>query len=183
MTLADDILNFWYEPGEPRIRQDWFQRSDTFDQEIRDRFFGEYERAVAGDHDALAATPRGALALIIMLDQFPRNLFRDDARAYATDAKAMSLAATAVGQGHDAELNWMERLFLYMPYQHAEDLVLQERSVALFTSLANADSLQSAIKHHDIVKRFGRFPHRNQVLGRPSTPDEVAFLAEHGRGF
>ncbi len=193
MTLEDntpgtdiqppDVLDFWFDGPASRMRDVWFKRSDPFDAAIRARFSDAYHGAAAGACDHWMADGPGALALVILLDQVPRNLFRDDARAYATDAKALAHARAAIDAGFDRDLNWVERMFLYMPYQHAEDLAVQDRSVELFSQLPNAESLKAAEGHRAVIRRFGRFPHRNRDLGRDTTSEEAQFLEESGRGF
>ncbi|MEK9673224.1 MAG: DUF924 family protein [Rhodospirillaceae bacterium] len=183
MDLTDDILTFWFSDGPVEDRAVWFKPDPDFDREIKARFADAAGRAAAGELDGMAETARGALALIILLDQMPRNLYRGDARAFAADGKALAVAEAAIAHGLDAQMNWAERMFLYMPYQHAEDLAVQDRSVELFALLGRPSTLEFAQKHRDIVARFGRFPHRNADLGRLSTADEQAFLTEHGRGF
>ena len=187
-----DILAFWFgRPGEPGYgepRGVWFRKDAAFDDEIRRRFLPAVEAALAGQLAHWAATPDGLLALLIMLDQFPRNLFRGTAQAFAGDAQARQLAAVAIDQGWDAPLAAVEKLFVYLPFEHSESLADQVRSMALFTALAtghagNDGFLDYARRHHEIIARFGRFPHRNAALGRPSTPAEVEFLAQPGSSF
>jgi len=178
----DDVLAFWFEEHG---REDWFTRSDAFDVTLRVRLGAAYERAAAGDLDGWAATPDGALALILLLDQVPRNLFRDDPRAFATDAKACEIARAAVDAGHDLALPAPERrLFVYLPFEHSEDAGDQALSVALCKErLGNDDYAEYARRHKAVIDRFGRFPHRNAVLGRETTADEAAFLKETPTGF
>ncbi len=187
-----DILAFWFgRPGEPehsRPRGVWFSKDAAFDDEIRRRFLPSVEAALAGQLAHWAATPDGLLALLILLDQFPRNLFRGTAQAFAGDAQARQLAAVAIDQGWDAPLAAVEKLFVYLPFEHSESLADQERSLALFAAMAAAHAgndgfLDYARQHHEIIARFGRFPHRNAALGRPSTPAEVEFLAQPGSSF
>lgn len=193
---ARAVLAFWFAvPGDPehgRMRRIWFAKDEAFDEEIRQRFLADYEAAAAGGYDGLATTPSGALALAILLDQFPRNLFRGTARAFATDAKARALAERAVEAGFDQRLVPVERLFLYLPFEHSENLADQHRSVALFESLpvtpnfpeaTRDDVVDYARRHLAIIERFGRFPHRNAALGRTSTPEELVFLTEPGSAF
>jgi uncharacterized protein (DUF924 family) len=187
-----DILAFWFgRPGDPaygQARSVWFRKDAGFDDEIRSRFLADVEAALAGQLAHWAATPDGLLALLILLDQFPRNLFRGEARAFAGDAQALALAATAVAEGWDQPLSAVEKLFVYLPFEHSESLADQERSLALFTELAAAHAgcegfLDYARRHFEVIARFGRFPHRNAALGRDSTADEAAYLAQPGSGF
>ncbi len=175
MTTAAELVAFWREAGEAA----WFRKDDAFDAEFRARFLAAHEAAAHGEFDHWAGTAEGALALILLLDQFPRNCFRGSPRMFATDAKAVAAAEAAIAAGHDLELPADIRVFIYLPFEHAEDLALQERCVALCAPLRE-DYLRYAVVHRDIIARFGRFPHRNAVLGRESTAEELAFLAEGG---
>jgi uncharacterized protein (DUF924 family) len=192
----EDVLTFWFgPPGAPPLANAarWFARDDGFDAAIAARFGALAERAAAGGLDAWRATPTGALALVIALDQFPRNLHRESPLAFASDPLARDVAKDARARRFDRALAPVERAFLYLPYEHAEDLALQEESVALFGELAAeappelADHLRETLdyarRHRDIIARFGRFPHRNRVLGRASTALEEAFLREPGSSF
>jgi uncharacterized protein (DUF924 family) len=187
------VRDFWFGRGAEfgRVRKIWFEKNDAFDRDCGD-FLEEYERAARGEYDAMADTPAGAVALIVLLDQIPRNLFRGTARAFATDAKARAVARQAVEAGMDRDLLPVERVFLYLPFEHSESLEDQERSVALFESLpVTADypaaerdnTVDYARRHKVIIERFGRFPHRNAALGRKSTPEEIAFLAGPNSSF
>jgi uncharacterized protein (DUF924 family) len=190
-TPDEQVLAFWFGiPGDPwfcQPRPEWFRKDAAFDERIRREFAPLREALSAGDHRDWLEAPRSALALVIVLDQFSRNLFRGDARAFAEDARARSAADEAVRRGFDTLVTPVERSFFYLPFMHSEDLGDQERSVALFEALAgrdaNSSGLDYARRHRDIIARFGRFPHRNAALGRPSTPEEVAFLAEPGSSF
>lgn len=185
-----EILGFWFgAPGSPEhgtVRALWFTKSDATDGLMRARFATEVEAALRGDRDAWAATPRGALALILLLDQFTRNIHRDTARAFAGDVQALNLARGLVEHGTDLTLQPHERWFVYMPFEHSEYLADQHEGVRLFEQLA-ADGLAAplpwAIKHREVIEQFGRFPHRNGILGRASTPEEVAFLQQPGSWF
>jgi len=159
----------------------WFKADDVFDGEIRARFTGTYEAAGRGALDHWEETADGTLALLLLLDQFPRNLFRGEARAYATDAPARAVSDRAIARGIDREFPIPERQFFYMPLMHSEDLAAQERCLALFRDGGDAPGIRHAEIHADIIRRFGRFPHRNRVLGRIATPEEQAFL--DGGGF
>jgi uncharacterized protein (DUF924 family) len=180
-------LDFWFGPPPGGFRPEWFAKDAAFDASIRTQFLSTYERAARAELDGWSESADGALALVIVLDQFPRNLFRDDARAFATDARARRTASDAIARGLDRALVPLQRMFLYLPFEHSEDIADQDRSVALFESIEDASVrdavLDYALRHRDIVRRFGRFPHRNRVLGRTSTPAEVAFLATPGSSF
>jgi len=186
---AEEVLDFWFgredEPGYGGFREEWFRKDPEFDREVRDRFEGLHQEAAAGHLDGWKADARGCLALVILLDQFPRNMYRGDPRSYATDRKAQETAEYAVDRALDRELPEFQRMFLYMPFMHSEDLEHQRRSVELFRALGEdeADADSYAVRHMVIVERFGRFPHRNEVLGRPTTPEEAEFLKEPGSSF
>lgn len=173
---ADDVLAFWLAAGAKR----WFEHDDTFDSEVRAKFAGTYEAAAAGLLGAWESSPQHALALVIALDQFPRNMFRGSARAFATDPQARAVAERALGQGFDRQIALPARVFFYLPFEHAEDLADQQRAVALIRGTGDADLIKWAVLHVDIIRRFGRFPHRNALLGRTSTPEEQAFLDAGG---
>jgi uncharacterized protein (DUF924 family) len=176
IATADDVLAFWRAAGP----QQWFTKDDTFDAEIRTRFLPIYEAAAAGALAEWEATPGGALALTIVLDQFPRNMFRNDPRAFAADAAARAVADRALARGFDAQVPSGERMFFYLPFEHSEAMADQERCCALFRAMGDADLLRWAELHADIIRRFGRFPHRNAVLGRTTTPAEKSFLDDDG---
>jgi uncharacterized protein (DUF924 family) len=198
MSSAREVLDFWFGPpiaGPPsaeRLRF-WFAGEAQSDQLIRERFAVAVEQARAGHFQDWTSTPLGALALILLLDQFPRNIYRHSPLAYAADAQALRVCCDLMAKGHDRQLSLIERAFAYLPLEHAEDLHLQERSVEAFRGLlaeASAEWRQVtesfhdyAVRHRDVIARFGRFPHRNQVLGRLSTPEEEAFLKEPGSSF
>lgn len=175
LPSPSDIVTFWRNAGYER----WYTKDDAFDQELRDRFMGTWEAARDGKLSAWQNSDDGALALLIVLDQFPRNMFRNDARAFSTDALARDVATRAIAEGRDQRIEQGMRAFMYLPFEHSEDMADQERSVALFEPLG-ADSLKWAVLHADIIRKFDRFPHRNTVLGRATTPDEAAFLDEGG---
>jgi uncharacterized protein (DUF924 family) len=175
-NLTNEILTFWFGSGDDEVRDIWFKKDDTFDQEIRERFGTARQTAAAGGHDDWANTADGALALVILLDQFSRNLCRGSADAFATDEKSLSIAKAAIDNGFDLAQHPIRRGFFYLPFEHSENLAEQVRSIELFTALGNEHTLKYAVEHHDIIERFGRFPHRNAVLGRESTAEEQAFL-------
>ena len=191
MLTPHDVLDFWFgapgSSGYGKPRDVWFKKSDVFDQAVRARFLLVYELAADGRLAAWHATPRALLALIIVCDQFPRNMFRHDARAFATDAQALAATERMVEPGWDMQLAPIERQFVYLPFEHAEDLAMQQRGVELFARVtadpALADAPVWARKHLDIIARFGRFPHRNAILGRESTPEELEFLQQPGSSF
>ncbi len=172
-----EVVEFWRQAGPPR----WFKKDPEFDGEIRRRFLAAHEAAAAGKLSAWEASAEGALALLILLDQFPRNMFRASPRAFATDPLALAIAANAIVRGFDAQVPAAMRGFFFLPFQHSENLVEQEHGVALYRAVGDADGLKWAEIHADIIRRFGRFPHRNAVLGRATTPAEQAFL--DGGGF
>lgn len=172
----EQVVAFWREAGPPR----WFAKDRDFDAEVRRRFLRHHEAAVAGALAAWEEAPASALALLIVLDQFPRNIFRDDARAYAADAQARGVADRAMARGFDRAFDNPYRRFFYLPLMHSEDLADQERCIRLCRDAADPEGVKFAEIHADIIRRFGRFPHRNAELGRPSTEDEEAFLAAGG---
>jgi len=173
----DAVLAFWREAGPDK----WFKKDTAFDDEVRTRFLATYEAAAAGQLADWERTVEGALALTVMLDQFPRNMFRGDARTYAADPLARAVAGRALARGFDRGMANSNRQFFYLPFEHSESISDQERCCALFRAAGDADDLKWAELHADIIRRFGRFPHRNAVLGRTTTPEEQAFL--DGGGF
>jgi uncharacterized protein (DUF924 family) len=173
MTWIDEVLRFWFLELGPK---DWFAVNVAVDEAIKARFGALYREVERTPPVPSALDARGHLAAVIVFDQFPRNLFRHTPHAFATDALALSFSLHAVEHGMDEGLGQHERQFLYMPFMHCENVAMQERSLELFTALDHADSLRSARTHKDIIDRFGRFPYRNQALGRVSTAAEEAFL-------
>jgi uncharacterized protein (DUF924 family) len=175
-----DILDFWRAAGPRR----WFEKSDAFDAAIRLRFEPTHHAAARGEYDRWIERADGALALVILLDQFPRNLFRGSAHSYATDPLARRIASEALARGHDKRLESALRPFIYLPFEHSEDLADQDRSVALCETMkaetGDEGFLKWAIGHREVIVRFGRFPHRNRALGRATTAEEQAFLDEGG---
>jgi uncharacterized protein (DUF924 family) len=186
-----EVIEFWFGPRSApdygRPRDVWFEKSADFDAEVRDRFVGTWVAAAQHQLDHWMDEPESALALIIVLDQFPRNMFRASAKAFVADRQAQAVAEKFVARGWDRDLAPAQRWFAYLPFEHAESLPLQERSVALFETLQHDPESASAIdyarRHHDIIRRFGRFPHRNAILGRDSTPEEIEFLKQPGSSF
>jgi len=177
---ARSVLDFWFVATAP---EKWFKKDAAFDEDVRSRFATTYRRAAAGALDVWQATPLGCVALIIALDQFPRNMFRGDARAFATDEAARAVLRSALERAFDAGLSVQEKQFLYMPLQHSEDAADQALSVALNAATGDPDLLKWAEAHKRIIDEFGRFPHRNETLGRRSTPEEAAFLTRPGSSF
>ncbi|MBN8480825.1 MAG: DUF924 family protein [Xanthomonadales bacterium] len=175
MNEAEAVVAFWRDAGPAR----WFTKDPAFDARFRDRFLDLHERAAAGALDAWIESAHSALALVVLLDQFPRNAFRGSARMHATDADARRVAARIVDSGIDRDIEPELRVFCYLPFAHSEDLADQDRSVALMRTLGS-EALAHAEDHRDIIRRFGRFPHRNAVLGRSTTPAEQAFLDSGG---
>ena len=172
-----EILSFWREAGPNR----WYSKDAAFDATIRARFMALWERAVSGGLSCWEATDDGALALVIVLDQFPRNMFRDEPRAYSSDALALETARRTIARGADRRIEPELAEFLYLPFMHSEHLADQLRCVELFRNEGSPENLKYAEDHADIIRRFGRFPHRNRILGRVTTPQEQAFL--DGGGF
>jgi uncharacterized protein (DUF924 family) len=178
-TWVGEVIHFWFEELE---KTRWFKRSDDVDAQIRKRFLALHERLVA--QGGLGVTePRSILAVVIVLDQFSRNLFRDDARAFAADSIARRLSRTAIEQGFDAAMRRQERYFLYLPFEHSEDREDQALSLKLIKSLGNEEWTHYAKSHKTTIDRFARFPHRNAALNRDSTPDEIEFLKKPSERF
>jgi uncharacterized protein (DUF924 family) len=185
MTHAIDVLQFWFADGLTTDRKVWFEKDAAFDTACAD-FNDARDLAKAGSLDAWAETPKGGLALLILLDQFSRNLHRSTAEAFAADAKARSIARAMLARGFDQALTPVERMFVYLPFEHSEDVADQDLSVRLFAALdavAGGDMHDHAVRHRDVIRRFGRFPHRNAALGRANTAEEDAYLAEPDAGF
>jgi uncharacterized protein (DUF924 family) len=199
MDERDEVLGFWFGELSTDGRADqahaqrWWTHDAAFDGVVRERFGALYDAVAAGERERWLESARGALAYVIVLDQFSRNMFRDSPQAFAQDARARSAALSAIDRGFDRQLALDERGFLYMPLMHSEELAQQDRCVALFTAfrdeLAGEDrkrvenSLDFAERHRAIIQRFGRFPHRNHALGRSSTPEELQFLKQPGSSF
>ena len=190
LSTPADVLSFWFDNASEAL---WYERNDAFDAAIRARFGDTLEAALRGDLDDWAQTPESWLALLIVRDQFSRNLYRDDARAWSADEGTQVLALDGIARGDDQQLAPAQRVFAYMPLEHAESRVLQKHCVHLFERLVASQPvterprvqgfLDYARRHHDVIERFGRFPHRNAMLGRPDTPAEQAYLATPGAGF
>lgn len=184
-----DVLEFWFGPpaGRGAKRAEWFRKNADFDAEIRRRFLATYEAAAAGALDHWMQNPEDCLALIVVLDQFPRNMFRGSARAFAADAKTREVTRHLLARDWDKDMRPVERQFVYLPLEHSENLADQEQCHALMLAIdgfaETAGLHEWAMKHLVIIRRFGRFPHRNAALGRESTTEEIAFLAQPGSSF
>lgn len=174
------VWRFWFED---LTRADWFRKSDALDQRIRADFGDVHREISTGLPYVCLADPRATLAAIIVLDQFSRNMFRGTPAAFASDPKALAIAEMAVSRGFDQQLEPVQRWFMYLPFEHSEDRAVQERSVDLFGRLGDNDALKYALEHKAIIDRFGRYPHRNAILGRISTAEELAFLQQPGSSF
>lgn len=189
MSTPDEVLEFWFPADQARASKLWWGKDPQLDAEIRERFGPTLRAARAGELDHWAELARGRLALIVVLDQLSRNIHRNDPEAFAADARARALTEEGLARGHDRELQAIERLFFYLPLEHSESLDDQERCIALMQALADEFGEQYvgyvdyAVRHRDIIARFGRFPHRNAVLGRPSTAEELEFLTQPGSSF
>ncbi|MEG4804003.1 DUF924 family protein [Microcoleus sp. ARI1-B5] len=187
----NEVLDFWFgrsnSPEFGKVQKKWFEKDADFDGEVRSRFLSQYERAASGQLDSWLDSPENCLALILLLDQFGRNMFRENAQAFATDSKALAAAQHAVKNHFDRELLTVQKWFIYLPFEHSENLEHQQKSVELFRQLSgepDSDSvIDFAVRHFKIIERFGRFPHRNQILGRETTPEEAEFLRQPGSGF
>lgn len=179
--VKKEILKFWFEDSAPA---QWFRKNPDFDAAIAEKFMGDYELAVSGIFDGWKNDAEGCLALCILFDQFPRNMFRDSPRSFSTDPQALSVARHAVGRKYDALLPVSRRPFIYLPFEHSESAGDQAMSVKLFETLKNDDPVvfEYACKHKDVIDRFGRFPHRNRILGRENTAVEQEYL-DSGGGF
>jgi uncharacterized protein (DUF924 family) len=188
MKRVEEILEFWFGASDAkRDARVWFVPDAAFDQACIAGFLADHERAAAGRLDDWRATPRSALALILLLDQLPRNMFRGTARAFATDREAVTVAKDAVARRFDRALTVTERAFVYLPFEHSEHLDDQQESVRLFRELADRDPAMSGYReyaqhHMEVIRRFGRFPHRNAILGRTSTPEEAQFMVRSSYG-
>ncbi len=179
-TWAADVLRFWFQ--DLKLEQ-WFKKDEAVDAAIVSRFSGTHRFVEAADAASLIADPETARAALIVFDQFSRNMFRGTPRAFASDARAFAIADVVVARNWDQALSKQERLFIYLPFEHDEKPSSQQRSVALITSLGDELYTKSALAHQAIIARFGRFPHRNEILGRVSTPEEIEFLMQPGSSF
>jgi uncharacterized protein (DUF924 family) len=190
----EEILRFWFGTPHPEAsqyatrRRLWFSKKPKLDQDIRDRFASVYEQAASGELDHWQRSPHSCLALLIVLDQFSRNMFRDTPKAFAADAKALFIAKAAIEQGLDQVLEPIQRIFMYLPLEHSENLEDQLQSVSCFRDLVAIepqlfDVFDYALRHYKVIKQFGRFPHRNGILGRETTLEEAKFLQQPGSSF
>lgn len=177
---ANDVLTFWFHDIDPKLR---FQKNLQFDEQIRERFLPTYQDVAAGKTAAWRETPEGRLAEVIVLDQFPRNMFRGTERSFESDELALARAQDAVKTGADQKLEIKQRGFLYMPYMHSESKAVHEEVVKLFSQPGLENSLDFELRHKAIIDRFGRYPHRNEILGRTSTLAEIEFLKTPGSSF
>jgi uncharacterized protein (DUF924 family) len=190
-SRAAEVLEFWFgregDPDYGQFRDEWFRKDPDFDAGVTQQFADLYEEAAGGELDGWRDEAEGCLALVIVLDQFPRNMFRGEGRTHAEDDRALEASKSAIEHALDRELPAFQRMFLYMPFMHSEDADVQRRSVELFERLADEpgapDVTSYATGHRDIVERFGRFPHRNEILGRTTTPEEAEFLKTEGSSF
>jgi len=196
---AEAVLRFWFgdDPAQPLARREvWFKKDHTFDNAVRNTFGEDVARARAGEYDGWSATPQGALALILLHDQFTRNIYRETPACFAQDVHALRICLNGQAAGLDAALPTVQRWFFYMPMMHSEELDIQERMVSTIERMQEeaagegeeirdllADVLKYAIAHRDVIAKYGRFPHRNPILGRDSSPDEVAYMNQPGSGF
>lgn len=187
MASIDEILDFWFAQGQEaeyaQRRRVWFAKDPNFDQAIRNRFQADYEQAAAERLKDWKENAQGCLALILLLDQFPRNMFRGAAQSFATDDQALKVAQHAIAHGFDQALPSIRRMFIYLPFEHSENLEHQQQSVQLAQKLQIEDVTAYAIKHKAVIERFGRFPHRNKILGRLNTAAEEEFLQQPGSSF
>ena len=186
MNVVERVLSFWFQEefldlaADGDYRAAWFKKNNAFDESIKDQFETDVVAAAAGKYNELEKTVEGVLALTLLLDQFPRNIYRGLPKAYATDALALTIAKNALANSLDEKLGKTRRMFLYLPFEHSESLSDQDMAVRLFKALNDERSYVYALEHYYIVSRFGRFPGRNTALGRTSTPEEVEFLEIFG---
>ena len=176
VTTRSEVVSFWRDAGA----EQWFARDDSFDAEFRKRFEADHFAAARGEYEAWIELAEGALALLILLDQFPRNCFRGNAHSYATDGLARHYAGRAIGAGFDLQVDSSLRMLFYLPFEHSESISDQDRSMELFGGIGDAELMKYARLHRDLIERFGRFPHRNAALGRESTREEIDYLASGG---
>ncbi len=190
-SMIDEILAFWFGSPEQidfgKPQQKWFRKDPLFDQEICDRFSATYQKAASGTLDHWQQDAPGCLALLLLFDQFPRNMFRGTPQAFATDGKALRVAKSVVERQLDQELYFIQRWFVYLPFEHSERWEDQLRSLQLWQTLKedpdSVSSIDYAQRHADVIQKFGRFPHRNKILGRQSTAEELQFLSQPGSSF
>lgn len=173
ISSSDELLTFWFSE---RVKPLWFNSTLAFDDELREKYLETYQAALKGELTGWEKTTQGSLALVICLDQFPLNMFRNKAESFEGEEPSRQVAARAIQQGFDQQLKGVQKAFLYLPFMHSEDMVDQDYSVSLFSAADLEDNLRWARHHREIVRRFGRFPHRNAILGRTSTPEEIEYL-------
>ncbi len=178
--MYQEVIDFWFAEID---QSKWWTKDEAFDALIRSRFSDLHSRAIKGELFAWRDTGLGALAEIIVLDQFSRNMYRDTPKSFAYDLASLTLAQSAISRGYDFELDREKRLFMYLPFMHSESLMIHDKAVALFTSLGSESSLDFEHQHKNILEKYGRYPHRNKILGRVSSQEEVEFLAQPGSGF
>ncbi len=178
--MYEEVLDFWFKELTPDL---WWKKDENFDLSIKERFGALHEKAIISELFSWRKTAEGSLAEVIVLDQFSRNIYRDKPESFSCDPLALALAQTAVEKGFDQALSSSERCFLYMPFMHSESLLVHEQAVKIFESLGNKNNLEFELKHKVIIERFGRYPHRNKILGRQSTQEELAFLEQPNSGF
>lgn len=187
MTEYQPILDFWFYPKDHELygqkRAAWFIKDPDFDAQIRDRFLDLFGKAENGDLLQWTDSKEGCLALILLFDQFSRNMFRDDPKTFATDAKALEIAQHMITSGYFDLLPNFQKAFVILPFEHSENIDHQKFSVELFKKFGSDEDLQYAVQHHDIILQFDRFPHRNKILGRPSTKNEIEFLKQPNSSF
>jgi len=180
MSLTTDVLNFWFGDADlsrnMEQREIWFRSTPEFDAAIKEKFLTAYEQAARNELDQLMETAEGSLALIILMDQFPRNLFRGSAQSFATDGKARGVSDHMLDRGFDQKFGDWPRIFVYLPFEHSEILADQEKSVPLTLAVGLESPAQAAADHRGVIARFGRFPHRNQIMGRANTPEEDEYM-------
>jgi len=179
-VTVQGILNFWFEELEPK---QWFMKDTALDETITNHFYTTHTAATAGELYLWRETPEGRLAEIIVLDQFSRNMFRDTPKAFASDTLALILAQEAIHQGDDQRIDIEQRAFMYMPYMHSEPAMIHEQAEQLFSQAGAEYNYEFELKHKAIIDQFGRYPHRNKILGRTSTPEEIAFLKQPNTSF
>ena len=180
VKMYQEVIAFWFDEISPKA---WWQKDDDFDSLIKQRFGHLHDQAIASELFEWRETALGSLAEVIVLDQFSRNIYRDSVQAFAFDSLALALAQTAVSKGYDLEVSEPQRSFFYLPFMHSESKVIHQQAVHLYTNLGNPDNLEFELKHKRIIDQFGRYPHRNQVLGRQSTIEEMEFLKQPGTSF
>ncbi|MAQ70888.1 MAG: hypothetical protein CL565_01710 [Alphaproteobacteria bacterium] len=181
-NMQEDILDFWFKETQP---QQWFQKNEEFDELVRERFLESYEMARKGHLDDWKQDADGCLALCLLLDQFPRNMFRGSPQSFASDGQALLIAKYAISKGFDQVLQPVKQRFIYLPFEHSESMTDQKRSLELFEKMKQEDPLsyEYALRHYKVIEEYGRFPHRNAILDRVSTPEEKEYLSKPGAGF